>query len=87
MRDVRLTLDHCVKCNICTTACPVAAVTPLFPGPKYVGPQAERFRLEVERAWADVETTKGEVVRLEKEVASAHAEDVNQEQIVKGRRG
>ncbi len=42
--DVRLTLDHCVKCNICTTACPVAAVTPLFPGPKYVGPQAERFR-------------------------------------------
>ncbi|MBL8094408.1 MAG: anaerobic glycerol-3-phosphate dehydrogenase subunit C [Anaerolineales bacterium] len=48
MRDVRLTLDHCVKCNICTTACPVAAVTPLFPGPKYVGPQAERFRLELE---------------------------------------
>ncbi|MGH2522230.1 MAG: 4Fe-4S dicluster domain-containing protein, partial [Anaerolineales bacterium] len=45
--DVRLTLDHCVKCTICTTACPVAAVTPLFPGPKYVGPQAERFRFEL----------------------------------------
>jgi glycerol-3-phosphate dehydrogenase subunit C len=43
--DVRLTLDHCVKCNICTTFCPVANVTPLFPGPKYVGPQAERFRM------------------------------------------
>lgn len=43
--DVRLTLDHCVKCNICTTFCPVSNVTPLFPGPKYVGPQAERFRL------------------------------------------
>jgi glycerol-3-phosphate dehydrogenase subunit C len=42
MRD---SLDHCVKCTICETFCPVAAVTPLFPGPKYVGPQAERFRV------------------------------------------
>jgi glycerol-3-phosphate dehydrogenase subunit C len=41
MRD---SLDHCVKCTICETQCPVAAVTPLFPGPKYVGPQAERYR-------------------------------------------
>lgn len=40
----RATLDHCVKCTICETACPVAAVTPLFSGPKFVGPQAERFR-------------------------------------------
>ncbi len=37
-------LDHCIKCNICTSACPVAAVTDAFPGPKYVGPQAQRFR-------------------------------------------
>jgi glycerol-3-phosphate dehydrogenase subunit C len=44
VEHVRLTLDHCVKCNICNTACPVANVTTLFPGPKYVGPQAERFR-------------------------------------------
>lgn len=44
IRDVRLSLDHCVKCNICNTVCPVSNVTPLFPGPKYVGPQAERFR-------------------------------------------
>jgi glycerol-3-phosphate dehydrogenase subunit C len=44
VEDVRQTLDHCVKCNICTTACPVAAVTSLFPGPKFVGPQSERFR-------------------------------------------
>lgn len=44
VEDVRLTLDHCVKCNICTTYCPVSNVTTLFPGPKYVGPQAERFR-------------------------------------------
>lgn len=41
MRD---SLDHCVKCTICETHCPVAAATPLFPGPKYVGPQAERYR-------------------------------------------
>lgn len=40
----RASLDHCVKCTICETACPVARVTPLFSGPKYVGPQAERFR-------------------------------------------
>ena len=40
----RMSLDMCVKCTICETACPVAAVTPLFSGPKFVGPQAERFR-------------------------------------------
>jgi glycerol-3-phosphate dehydrogenase subunit C len=34
-----------VKCTICETFCPVSNVTPLFPGPKYVGPQAERFRV------------------------------------------
>ncbi|MHB1525823.1 MAG: anaerobic glycerol-3-phosphate dehydrogenase subunit C [Candidatus Dormibacteria bacterium] len=42
--DVRASLDHCVKCTVCESACPVAAVTELFPGPKTVGPQAERFR-------------------------------------------
>ena len=41
---IRDSLDHCVKCTICETYCPVAAATPLFPGPKYVGPQAERYR-------------------------------------------
>jgi glycerol-3-phosphate dehydrogenase subunit C len=41
---VSLTLDQCIKCNICTTACPVSPVTDLFPGPKYEGPQGERFR-------------------------------------------
>ena len=40
-----LTLDQCLKCNICVTACPVAAVTDLFPGPKYAGPQSGRFRM------------------------------------------
>jgi glycerol-3-phosphate dehydrogenase subunit C len=42
---IRDSLDHCVKCTICETFCPVSAATPLFPGPKYVGPQTERFRL------------------------------------------
>lgn len=42
--SVGMTLDECIKCNICTTYCPVAAVTDKFPGPKYAGPQAQRFR-------------------------------------------
>ena len=42
--DAELSSDVCIKCNICTSACPVAAVTDLFPGPKTVGPQAQRFR-------------------------------------------
>lgn len=40
----RTSLDACVKCTICETQCPVARATPLFSGPKWVGPQAERFR-------------------------------------------
>ncbi|OQA47315.1 MAG: Anaerobic glycerol-3-phosphate dehydrogenase subunit C [Chloroflexi bacterium ADurb.Bin325] len=44
LEDIRRTADLCVKCNICTTACPVLPTTNLFPGPKYVGPQAQRFR-------------------------------------------
>ncbi len=42
---MRESLDHCVKCTICETYCPVSNVTPLFAGPKYSGPQAERFRV------------------------------------------
>jgi glycerol-3-phosphate dehydrogenase subunit C len=41
---MRGSLDHCVKCTICEQYCPVSAATPLFPGPKYAGPQSERFR-------------------------------------------
>ena len=43
-QSVGPTLDECIKCNICTSYCPVTAVTDLFPGPKYAGPQAQRFR-------------------------------------------
>ena len=42
---LRGSLDHCVKCTICETACPVSNATPLFPGPKYEGPQSERYRI------------------------------------------
>ncbi|MDE3132202.1 MAG: anaerobic glycerol-3-phosphate dehydrogenase subunit C [Acidobacteriota bacterium] len=42
---LRGSLDHCVKCTICETACPVANASPLFPGPKYAGPQSERYRV------------------------------------------
>ncbi len=42
---LRGSLDHCVKCTICETACPVSNVSPLFPGPKYAGPQSERYRV------------------------------------------
>jgi glycerol-3-phosphate dehydrogenase subunit C len=41
---VGLSADQCLKCNVCNTVCPVARVTDRFPGPKYVGPQAQRFR-------------------------------------------
>jgi glycerol-3-phosphate dehydrogenase subunit C len=43
--EMRGSLDHCVKCTICETQCPVSNVTPLFQGPKYSGPQGERFRV------------------------------------------
>lgn len=42
--QVQNSADLCVKCNICTSLCPVSNVTDKFPGPKFVGPQAQRFR-------------------------------------------
>lgn len=42
--QVQNSADLCVKCNICTSFCPVSNVTEKFPGPKFVGPQAQRFR-------------------------------------------
>ena len=38
--------EQCLKCSICTVYCPVSAVTPLYPGPKQAGPDAERYRLK-----------------------------------------
>ena len=45
---IGLSADECLKCNVCNTVCPVLRVTDRFPGPKYVGPQAQRFRLGVQ---------------------------------------
>lgn len=36
--------DLCIRCATCMAICPVARVTPKFPGPKQAGPGAERFR-------------------------------------------
>ena len=44
VNSVGLSLNACIKCNICTSYCPVSAVTDSFPGPKYAAPQSERFR-------------------------------------------
>ena len=41
---VLASMDNCTKCGICQTYCPVATATSEFPGPKVVGPQAQRFR-------------------------------------------
>jgi glycerol-3-phosphate dehydrogenase subunit C len=44
LEQVGYSSDECLKCNVCNTVCPVMRVTDRFPGPKYVGPQASRFR-------------------------------------------
>ncbi len=59
MLDIRESLDGCVKCTVCETFCPVAAVTPLFPGPKYAGPQSERFRTSGETVDASLDYCSG----------------------------
>jgi glycerol-3-phosphate dehydrogenase subunit C len=56
---VRDSLDHCVKCTICETFCPFSRATPLFPGPKYVGPQAERYRVKGESPDLSVDYCSG----------------------------
>jgi glycerol-3-phosphate dehydrogenase subunit C len=49
--------DVCIRCATCTAICPVARVTPQFPGPKQAGPGAERFRKPGETSvddWVDL---------------------------------
>jgi len=49
--------DVCIRCATCMAVCPVARVTPLFPGPKQAGPGAERFRTAGEPSvdeWIDL---------------------------------
>lgn len=42
--EIIQTMDKCTKCGICNAYCPVSGVTNIFPGPKYTGPQSQRFR-------------------------------------------
>lgn len=44
MSDTRF--ESCIKCTVCTTACPVSRVNPGYPGPKQAGPDGERLRLK-----------------------------------------
>jgi glycerol-3-phosphate dehydrogenase subunit C len=39
---MNLSADACIKCTVCTTACPVVPLQPRFPGPKYGGPELWR---------------------------------------------
>lgn len=41
----RFNFEHCQKCAICTTVCPVMANNPRYAGPKQSGPDQERYRL------------------------------------------
>lgn len=38
--------ENCIKCTVCTTACPVSRVNPGYPWPKQAGPDGERLRLK-----------------------------------------
>lgn len=38
--------EQCLKCNICTTVCPVATNDDNYPGPKHCGPDQERYRMK-----------------------------------------
>ena len=44
-KEILETMDNCTKCGICHSFCPVANVTKEFPGPKFTGPQTQRFRM------------------------------------------
>lgn len=46
MRRDNVSLDNCLKCSDCNTACPVSTAQPAFPGPKHLGPELERLRRE-----------------------------------------
>jgi glycerol-3-phosphate dehydrogenase subunit C len=37
-------VEACTKCTACNTVCPVARSTEIFRGPKFLGPESERYR-------------------------------------------
>ncbi len=44
MKKSNINIDACTSCTSCTALCPVTAAVRDFPGPKMLGPAAERFR-------------------------------------------
>ena len=43
-------VEACTKCTACNTVCPVARSTDIFRGPKFLGPESERYRSHQETA-------------------------------------
>ena len=43
-------VEGCTKCTACSTVCPVARSTDIFRGPKFLGPEEERYRDPAEPA-------------------------------------
>jgi glycerol-3-phosphate dehydrogenase subunit C len=43
-------VEACTKCTACNTVCPVARSTEIFRGPKFLGPESERYRSPQEPA-------------------------------------
>jgi glycerol-3-phosphate dehydrogenase subunit C len=41
-------VEACTKCTACNTVCPVARSTEIFRGPKFLGPESERYRSQPE---------------------------------------
>ena len=38
--------EQCLKCDLCTSVCPMMEANPAYPGPKQAGPDGERYRLK-----------------------------------------
>jgi len=44
--SARSELDRCIKCGLCNASCPVAGRVDGFAGPKHMGPEMARFRID-----------------------------------------
>jgi glycerol-3-phosphate dehydrogenase subunit C len=42
--DEEHSVEACTKCTACNSVCPVARSTEIFRGPKFLGPESERYR-------------------------------------------
>ena len=48
--EEQASVEACTKCTACSTVCPVSRSTEIFRGPKFLGPEAERYRDPTEAA-------------------------------------